>query len=126
MFRKINKYLKKDIHFVDVLSFLAKRGIRFSAEKPVRGSDSSPDCHSTPLTSNPFYFITKEKRQPLLWISFSFWRRERDSNPRTGISRYTISNRAPSTNSAISPQYSIPLQDVIIAHNFFSVVFKYL
>ena len=24
-----------------------------------------------------------------------FWRREGDSNPRTGISRYTISNRAP-------------------------------
>ena len=31
------------------------------------------------------------------------WRRERDSNPRTGLSRYTISNRAPSTSSAISP-----------------------
>ena len=31
-----------------------------------------------------------------------FWRRERDSNPRTGFNRYTISNRAPSTNSAIS------------------------
>ena len=26
-----------------------------------------------------------------------YWRRERDSNPRTGISRYTISNRALST-----------------------------
>ena len=36
-------------------------------------------------------------------MTVDFWRRERDSNPRTGISRYTISNRAPSTNSAISP-----------------------
>ena len=34
--------------------------------------------------------------------SATTWRRERDSNPRTGINRYTISNRAPSTNSAIS------------------------
>ena len=30
------------------------------------------------------------------------WRRERDSNPWTLLTRYTISNRAPSTNSAIS------------------------
>ena len=156
---------------MDVLSFLAKRGIRFSAEKPVRGSDSPLDCHSTPLTSNPFYFISKTKDTPLrMMYPFIFggergmlpcfasplclatvrrahstrlrtnfaknmplayflyarcplrvrilthknrdtlkraslfsWRRERDSNPRTGISRYTISNRAPSTNSAISP-----------------------
>ena len=36
------------------------------------------------------------------------WRRERDSNPRTGISRYTISNRAPSTSSAISPNGCCP------------------
>lgn len=33
----------------------------------------------------------------------SLWRRERDSNPRDAINAYTISNRAPSTNSAISP-----------------------
>ena len=32
------------------------------------------------------------------------WRRERDSNPRDAINAYTISNRAPSTSSAISPQ----------------------
>ncbi len=32
-----------------------------------------------------------------------FWRRERDSNPRDAINAYTISNRAPSTSSAISP-----------------------
>ena len=31
------------------------------------------------------------------------WRRERDSNPRDAINAYTISNRAPSTSSAISP-----------------------
>ena len=32
-----------------------------------------------------------------------FWRRRRDSNPRTAINGYTISNRARSTNYATSP-----------------------
>ena len=75
-------------------AFGGERGIRPVATGPVRGSDSPPDCHSTPLTSNPFYFIVK-KRYPHKLDIFCFWRRERDSNPRTGISRYTISNRAP-------------------------------
>ena len=44
-----------------------------------------------------------KKTDRLLAVCLFLWRRERDSNPRTGISRYTISNRAPSTNSAISP-----------------------
>ena len=48
-------------------------------------------------TSRPCFSRTTEK-----------WRRERDSNPRTGISRYTISNRAPSTSSAISPNGCCP------------------
>ncbi len=33
------------------------------------------------------------------------WRRGRDSNSWTGISRHTISNRAPSANSDTSPQF---------------------
>ena len=36
------------------------------------------------------------------------WRRERDSNPRGGFSAYTISSRAPSTSSDISPQAVAP------------------
>ena len=32
------------------------------------------------------------------------WRRRRDSNPRTAFDRYTISNRARSTNYATSPR----------------------
>ena len=32
-----------------------------------------------------------------------FWRRRRDSNPRTAFNGYTISNRARSTNYATSP-----------------------
>ena len=34
---------------------------------------------------------------------FSLWRRVRDSNPRNGVSVYTISNRAPSAISDNSP-----------------------
>ena len=34
---------------------------------------------------------------------FLLWQRGWDSNPRTGISRHTISSRAPSTSSATSP-----------------------
>ena len=45
-----------------------------------------------------------EKRASTKWTPFYFWRRERDSNPRTGISRYTISSRAPQTSSATFPQ----------------------
>ena len=48
------------------------------------------------------------KQKDILSDVLLFWRRERDSNPRTGISRYTISNRAPSTSSAISPDSCCP------------------
>ena len=48
------------------------------------------------------------KQKDILTDVLLFWRRERDSNPRTGISRYTISNRAPSTSSAISPNGCCP------------------
>ena len=43
-----------------------------------------------------------EKSTYLLQVLFS-WRRKRDSNPRTASGGYTISNRARSTNYAISP-----------------------
>ena len=42
--------------------------------------------------SNP---TTKIKKEVIPKGTTSLWRREGDSNPRTGISRYTISNRAP-------------------------------
>ena len=53
----------------------------------------------------PATFIDEQrvKKKRHTYVYLFFWRRERDSNPRTGISRYTISNRAPSTSSAISP-----------------------
>ena len=77
------------------------REILFSAEKPVRGSDSPPDCHSTPLTSNPFYFINKRKRYPLCVGIFFLWRRERDSNPRTdsSVTRFPIVRLRPAQPS---------------------------
>src|SRR5579872_7557386 len=36
-------------------------------------------------------------------MGFPIWRRGWDSNPRTGLSRYSLSRRARSTNSATSP-----------------------
>ena len=43
------------------------------------------------------------KITPPFWVVLFLWRRERDSNPWDAINAYTISNRAPSTSSAISP-----------------------
>ena len=43
-------------------------------------------------------------------INKNIIRRERDSNPRDTFDAYTISNRAPSTNSDTSP-YWLPEQD---------------
>ena len=68
----------------------------------LRGADMPPACPC--FAAHPLWVripISKIKRRPC-GQRFVFWRRERDSNPRTGINRYTISNRAPSTNSAIS------------------------
>ena len=58
------------------------------------GSDSPPDCHSLPTRSNPTIYIEKQKH-PTKSEVFCFWRKERDSNPRNGISVHTISSRAP-------------------------------
>ena len=63
-------------------------------------------CHRhvlfSPLTHSGFESLYQKLKRRPCGQRFNFWRRERDSNPRTGINRYTISNRAPSTNSAIS------------------------
>ena len=48
----------------------------FSAEKPVRGSDSPPDCHSLPLTSNPYKIKKQSHPQGMTLI---FWRSGWDS-----------------------------------------------
>ena len=64
---------------------------------------------------------TKRKSHRQKPTGFSFWRREGDSNPRTGLSRYTISNRAPSTSSAISPNCLISIQHIPVkVKQFFS------
>ena len=74
------------------------------------------------------------KQKDILSDVLLFWRRERDSNPRTGISRYTISNRAPSTSSAISPNGCCPwslvtakiiIPDFFPPSSFFSKKFRF-
>ena len=90
--------------FVPVLPHLSPRFARC----PV-GENASPK-HFLPLRSlivriPCFLFYRKNKRQHYC-ATFHFWRRARDSNPRTVYRRYTISNRAPSASSDNSP-YSI-------------------
>ena len=41
--------------------------------------------------------LPEKNKNRTLWYGFYFWRRWRDSNSRTAINSYTISNRAPST-----------------------------
>ena len=53
----------------------------------------------------PCYLYKKRKKH--LTALLSFWRRARDSNPRTVLGGYTISNRAPSTSSDNSPNVTI-------------------
>ena len=53
----------------------------------------------------PCYFNKKRKKH--LSALLPFWRRARDSNPRTVLGGYTISNRAPSTSSDNSPNVTI-------------------
>ena len=45
----------------------------------------------------------KIKKQANQQVRLFFWRRRRDSNPRTAFDGYTISNRARSTSYATSP-----------------------
>ena len=52
--------------------------------------------------SNPF-FTFKQKTGHSFCYALFLWRRARDSNPRTVLGGYTISNRAPSTSSDNSP-----------------------
>ncbi len=61
----------------------------------------------SPRCSNPFLISTNKKRTDTVKVSVPFsWRRARDSNPRTVLGGYTISNRAPSTSSDNSPYLS--------------------
>ena len=70
----------------------------------VRGTALPPPGHLIKEEGRPPETDKMQKENPTCFHKSGFlWRRERDSNPRTGISRYTISNRAPSTSSAISP-----------------------
>ena len=49
-------------------------------------------------------FLLSNKKQDIAFAMPCFlWRRARDSNPRTVLGGYTISNRAPSTSSDNSP-----------------------
>ena len=49
-------------------------------------------------------FLLSSKKQDIAFAMPCFlWRRARDSNPRTVLGGYTISNRAPSTSSDNSP-----------------------
>ena len=51
-------------------------------------------CVVFSLRSNPIVFSAQRKKHRFCG-AFPLWRRERDSNPRNGISVHTISNRAP-------------------------------
>ena len=68
----------------------------------LRGADMPPACPCFAAHPRWVRIPISKTKAPTLRSALCFWRRERDSNPRTGINRYTISNRAPSTNSAIS------------------------
>ena len=62
-------------------------GIRRSAERTGRGSDSPLGCHSLPRRSNPTILIEiKTTHGTSPWIIF-IWRRRWDSNPRRPCGR---------------------------------------
>ena len=52
-------------------------------------------CHVCCFFKNCAQFVTNQNEKPLKIKGFSFWRRDRDSNPSWGISPNTISSRAP-------------------------------
>lgn len=52
-------------------------------------------CHVCCFFKNRAQFVTNQNEKPLKIKGFSFWRRDRDSNPSWGISPNTISSRAP-------------------------------
>ena len=54
----------------------------------------SPRTDSSSYELECFEFQHKQRTHPIGWV-LCLWRRERDSNPRNGISVHTISNRAP-------------------------------
>ena len=52
-------------------------------------------CHVCCFFKNRAQFVTNQNEKPLKIKGFSFWRRDRDSNPSWGISPNTMSSRAP-------------------------------
>ncbi len=59
--------------------FGGEGGIRFSAEKPGRGSVSPPDCHSLPLPFESHPLDSQNNKSTHLRGCFCVWRRRRDT-----------------------------------------------
>ena len=96
---------KKNRYPFGYLFYLWRRGRDFFALRLEKWRNSPPEPSSVArFPRSHFWFESLQiKKQIPFRISVFLWRRGRDSNPRMGISHYTISNRAPSTNSATSP-----------------------
>ena len=82
----------------------------FVGSAPKRGAEAQK------ILSDPFIFPTQKSSvrmafsEPCGRIWTYVWRRGGDSNSRSGISRHTISNRAPSTSSDTSPNISLAVK----------------
>ena len=99
--RKRNKHTKKPGPCIQAQGdsmppiFSLPKGCASETEagSPTRVTTGEPDPEECPI----------QKKAPVnrrFWIS---WRRDGDSNPRYAFGVYTISNRAPSASSDISP-----------------------
>ena len=58
-------------------------------------SNSKPGTDLSSVRIQMSHSIQRKQKQGAVAPCFCLWRRERDSNPRNGISVHTISNRAP-------------------------------
>ena len=93
--------------------FASEQGIRFARLRTLGRSRSQQPtglllCTARP--SNPVHPISSKKIKGSTlrhYLPF-FWRRARDSNPRSRFATYTSSSRAPSTNSDNSPYALLP------------------
>jgi hypothetical protein len=54
-------------------------------------------CSARTGGSSSILHIPDKAKGPTMWSLLLYWRRGRDSNPRYGITVYTLSRRAPST-----------------------------
>ena len=98
-----------------VLDLAESKGFYPGASAPIASLRSLPrrQKQSTGLFSSAYFVCSllvripsykfNEKNNSTLNGTVIFWRRARDSNPRTVYRRYTISNRAPSASSDNSP-----------------------